>query len=233
MTLALLAGGLVALTQPMTSPSAAVAPPAAVQAPAPRALPSLGELLNTPSARDAMARVAYAEAGSQGESGLAAVVYTIINRVVDGRWGATVEAVVDAPHQFEPVMRVGGRWRRLPPVTVAQEATVHTIVALALQGRLPDLTGGARFFQNEATVADRAAAGRVPQGLVGFGGAAPSAKIGDHTFYVEAGKANVAPAAKTQAHPTGPVAGGIFFGENRAASQAADPFISPAPAPAP
>lgn len=236
MNLALLAGGLVALTQPSISPPAAVAPPPPASAPVVRPTLPLAEILNTPSARDAMARVAYAEAGSQGESGLAAVVYTIINRLVDGRWGATVEAVVDAPHQFEPVMRAGGSWRRLPPVTAAQEATVHTIVALALQGRLPDLTGGARYFQNQTTVADRAAAGLVPPGLVGFGGAAPSARIGDHAFYAEAGKSSSAPAAKPprDAHPatpSGSAAGGIFFGENRAASQAADPFKPPAPAP--
>jgi hypothetical protein len=236
MNLILLAGGLVTLTQPSASPPAAVAPPAPVLAPTPRPALPLAELLNAPSARDAMARVAYAEGGSQGESGLAAVVYTIINRLVDGRWGATVEAVVEAPHQFEPVMRAGGAWRRLPPVTVAQEATVHTIVALALQGRLPDLTGGARFFQNETTVADRAAAGLVPPSLVGFGGAPPSAKIGDHTFYTEAAKASSKPAAKQsrKVHPAGsagPAAGGIFFGDNHAESQAADPFTPAAPAP--
>jgi spore germination cell wall hydrolase CwlJ-like protein len=183
-----------------------------------------------------MARVAYAEAGNQGESGLAAVVYTILNRLVDGRWGGTVEAVVDAPHQFEPVMQAGGTWRRLAPVTVAQEATVHTIVELALQGRLPDLTGGARFFQNEKIVAARAAAGLVPPRLLAFGGAAPSAKIGDHTFYPEAAKA--APAAAQARRrkagamsSTAPARNTIFFGENHADSQSTDPFAPPAPKP--
>jgi spore germination cell wall hydrolase CwlJ-like protein len=230
MNLALLAGGLVTLIQPPASPPTAPVTPAPVLAPAPRTLRPLADLLNTPAARDAMARVAYAEAGNQGESGLAAVVYTIINRLEDGRWGATVEAVVDAPHQFEPVMRAGGAWRRLPPVTVAQEATVHTIVALALQGRLPDLTGGAQFFQNEKTVADRAAAGLVSPSLVGFGGAAPSAKIGDHTFYAGAGKPSPARDAKQSRsiRPTRSAAGGIFFGENHAQNQSDDPF-TPAP----
>jgi N-acetylmuramoyl-L-alanine amidase len=237
MTPAVLAG-LVALTQPSTTPPASVSPPPVAQAPtrtAPATL-ALAEILNTPSARDAMARVAYAEAGNQGASGLAGVVYTILNRVVDGRWGATVEAVVDAPHQFEPVIRAGGAWRRLPPVTVAQEAAVHMIVELALQGRLPDLTGGARFFQNEKVVAARAAAGLVPPNLVAFGGAVPSTKIGDHTFYSE--PAQTGPAAvqsrqrKTSAKPAASPAGdSLFFGENHAASQSTDPFAPPVPKP--
>lgn len=236
MNLALLAGGFVILAQPSTAPPAPAAPLAPVLAPVPQPTLSLADILNTALARDAMARVAFAEAGNQGESGLAAVVYTIINRLVDGRWGATVEAVVDAPHQFEPVMRAGGTWRRLPPVSAAQEASVHTIVALALQGRLPDLTGGARFFQNEKVVADRAAEGLVSPSLVGFGGAAPSAKIGDHTFYPQAGKTDAAPAPKRggKARPgttVAPKAGGMFFGENHADNQAADPFTSTTPAP--
>jgi len=196
--------------------------------PAPPA--SLAALLNAPQARDAMARVVYAEAGNQGDSGLAAVVYTIINRLQDGRWGSTVETVVDAPHQFEPVMRVGGTWRGLAPVTAAQEARVNTIVNLALQGRLPDLTGGARYFQNRAVVAARAAAGQVPQSLVGFGGAIPSAEIGAHSFYTSvvgeargAGRRNRAPSTP----------GDIFFGENHAANQAPDPLTTADPTAAP
>lgn len=144
------------------------------------------EVLNSREARDALARVAYAEAGNQGESGLAAVVYTILNRLADGRWGATVQAVVDAPHQFEPVARVGGTWRRLASVTPVQEASIHTIVALAVQGRLPDLTQGARYFQNPKIVAKRAAAGVAAPELLDFGGAPRSARIGDHTFFRDA-----------------------------------------------
>jgi len=69
---------------------------------------ALSPLVDTPEAREAIGRVAYAEAGNQGDSGLAGVVYTILNRLADGRWGGSVAAVVDAPHQFEPVMRAGG-----------------------------------------------------------------------------------------------------------------------------
>ena len=221
---------LVTLSQGSPSEPSNLAPaPAAERATVQRRPLTLADLLNTPDARDATARVAYAEAGNQGESGLAGVVYTIINRLVDGRWGSTVEAVVDAPRQFEPVMRVGGTWRRLPPVSAVQEATVHTIVSLALQGRLPDLTGGAKYFQNRQIVAARAAAGTVSPSLVGFGGATPVAQIGEHTFYAAPAKAAGASGRhRRPSRPARAAGSSIFFGENRAAGQGADPMTAPA-----
>ncbi|MHB8286868.1 MAG: cell wall hydrolase [Caulobacteraceae bacterium] len=190
-------------------------------------LARLRPVVSRPEARDALARVAYAEAGDQGDSGLAGVVYTVLNRLVDGRWGRDVESILNAPHQFEPVMRAGGSWRGLRPVTVEQEARISTIVSLALDGRLPDLTGGARFFQNPKTVAARAAAGTVSPHLVNFGGAISTATIGAHTFY--AGKdprgsvGRRSGAVRIASHAVD-LSGGriIFLGPNRAASATAD-----------
>ena len=150
--------------------------------------PQVAALVSGDDARDGIARVAFAEAANQGDSGLAAVVYTILNRLDDGRWGGSIDAVLNASHQFEPVMRAGGSWRNLPPVSGVRRARIDTIINLALEGRLPDLTHGARFFQNPRIVADRAASGQVSAGLVNFGGAAPSAVIGAHSFYVETGR---------------------------------------------
>lgn len=144
--------------------------------------------------RDAIARVAYAEASNQGDSGLAGVVYTIINRLISGQWGGSVSAVVNAPHQFEPVHSAGG-WRNLPPLSPSQQARVDTIVNLALDGRLPDLTNGALFFQNPEVVAQREEAGQVSEGLTHFGGATPSAVIKDHTFYASINSGGGRPAA--------------------------------------
>jgi N-acetylmuramoyl-L-alanine amidase len=170
--------------------------------------------LAAPGARDAIARVAFAEAANQGDSGLAGVVYTILNRLGDGRWGTTVDAVLNAPSQFEPVMRAGGDWRRLPAVTAADQARIDTILNLAVEGRLPDLTGGARFFQNPSVVASRARAGTVPSRLVNFGGQAPSAVIGAHSFYTGQGRGQgaAAPVDESLAR-TGPAS--MFVGENR------------------
>lgn len=193
--------------------SVAVASPATPGTAAPSAI--VVRALADPSARDGIARVAYAEAGNQGDSGLAGVVYTILNRLEDGRWGATVDAILNARGQFEPVMRAGGSWRSLRPVSDAQRARIDTILNLALDGRLPDLTRGARFFQNAQIVAAREAAGTVSPGLTNFGGAPTSARIGDHSFYAETGRGGGgARALPASAAPPPPVM--IFVGENRA-----------------
>ncbi|PHM51278.1 cell wall hydrolase [Xenorhabdus sp. KK7.4] len=133
--------------------------------------------------REAIARVAIAEAANQGESGLAGVVYTIINRLVSGQFGSDITAVVNAPKQFEPVTRVGGDWQKLPSVSVAQYSQIQTIINLALDGHLPDVTNGGLFFQNPAIVAQREKEGRVSKGLTHFGDTTPSAVIKDHAFY--------------------------------------------------
>jgi hypothetical protein len=143
----------------------------------------LQEVVGGDQAREAIARVAYAEAANQGDAGLAGVVYTILNRLKDGRWGDSIDAVVNAPRQFEPVSRVGGDWRALPAVSDAERARIDTILNLALEGHLPDLTGGARFFQNPAVVAQRVRDGVASPHLVDFGGAARSTVIGQHAFY--------------------------------------------------
>lgn len=237
---ALLARG--ATAQPL--PSGVTCPPTAVLiAPRPsaadpaRGVSPLSVALASGTAREAIARVAYAEAGNQGDSGLAGVVYTILNRLQDGRWGATVEAVVNARGQFEPVMRAGGSWRNLRPVSDAERARIDTILNLALEGRLPDLTNGARFFQNASVVAAREAAGTVSPGLTDFGGAARSARIGDHSFYVEArrGGGGGGGASQTGLAPSSsPPPMTIFLGENRAVARSelvsdarSDPFAGP------
>lgn len=152
-------------------------------------------IVRTKDAKDAISRVAYAEAANQGDSGLAGVVYTILNRLADGRWGRTVDGVLNAPHQFEPVSRAGGDWRALRPVSEAQRARIETILNLALDGRLPDLTGGALFFQNPRIVQRRAAARTVAPNFVNFGGAATTAVIGDHSFYAETSSGHQSAAA--------------------------------------
>jgi cell wall hydrolase len=132
--------------------------------------------------REAIGRVAYAEAGNQGAEGIAAVIFTILNRVNSGQFGSSVQGVVDAPSQFEPATRAGG-WRYLPPLDSWQSAQFETILDLILAGWLPDLTNGALFFQNARIVAARAARGAGSSYLVDFGGTPPVAEIGDHRFY--------------------------------------------------
>jgi len=190
----------------------------------------LADRVSSSEAREGIARVSFAEAGNQGDSGLAAVVYTILNRLADGRWGGTVDGVLNARHQFEPVMRAGGDWRALPPVSPAQQARIDTIINLALDGRLPDLTNGARYFQNPAIVGARARTGEVSPGLVNFGGERPSAVIGAHSFYADARGGHTRVAAAGAPSPARGSA--IFVGENRAPG-GADAASDTPPAPAP
>lgn len=157
-------------------------------------LAAITPIVSGPVARDAIARVAYAEAANQGDTGLAGVVYTVLNRLMDGGFGGDVIAVLDAPHQFDPVAKVGG-WQRLPPRSAVEQAHIDTILSLALDGRLPDPTNGARFFQNPAIVAARAEVGTVSPDRVNFGGQAPVAVIRDHAFYAT-GNGSGAGAAK-------------------------------------
>jgi Cell Wall Hydrolase len=136
--------------------------------------------------RDALARVAYAEAGNQGRQGIAAVVFTILNRVASGKFQNGVQAVVSEPYQFEPVTHAGS-WRKLPPLSPGNEAEFDRILAAIGSGQLTDPTGGALYFQNRAIVAARAAAGLVPASLIDFGGQPAIAEIGDHRFYRNVG----------------------------------------------
>jgi N-acetylmuramoyl-L-alanine amidase len=193
-------------------------------------LARLAGVVNAPSAREAIARVAYAEAAGQGDAGLAGVVFTLLNRLESGAWGSSVEAVVNARSQFEPVMRAGGDWRGLPPASPAQRARIDTILNLALEGRLPDLTGGARYFQNPAIVARRARDGEVPTHLVHFGGVTPSAVIGDHSFYVSTGRGGLAVGRPVDPYAT--AGGGIFVVAPRVA-RPPDPIVSSSPNAAP
>jgi hypothetical protein len=86
--------------------------------------------------REAIGRVAYAEAGNQGEEGIAAVIFTILNRVSSGQFQDSVQGVIDAPNQFEPATRAGG-WRYLPPLDLTQSIQFETILNLILAGWLP------------------------------------------------------------------------------------------------
>lgn len=132
--------------------------------------------------REALGRIAYAEAGNQGQLGVVAVVYTIFNRVTSGQFQSSIQDVIDAPNQFEPATRVGG-WRNLPPLSLARGIEFDRLLDQILAGNFPDPTNGALFFQNARIVAARAARGKGSWSLVDFGGTPPIAEIGDHRFY--------------------------------------------------
>lgn len=131
----------------------------------------------SPDDREALIRTALAEAGNQGADGLAGVVYTILNRTKHPAWGGSISDVVNAKNQFEPVMRVGGDWRKLPGGTDKQRQEVAAIVDEIAAGVRPDPTEGATYFLNRRISAQRG---------TDFGAGKDkfkAAEIGDHTFY--------------------------------------------------
>lgn len=141
------------------------------------------QLKITAQDRLALGRVTLAEAANQGEAGWSGVIYTVFNRLISAGFGDSIQAIINQPGQFEPVSKVGGDWRNLPALTEVDQAKIDTIVNLVLQGRLPDLTNGGIFFQNQKIVASRERNGQVSKGLTGFYGAPEVAQIKDHTFY--------------------------------------------------
>lgn len=185
-------------------------------------------LVAEPVDREAIARVAWAEAANQGDAGLAAVVYTIINRLGSGRFGASIDAVLNAPRQFEPVSRAGGDWRALRTLPLTARVRLDAIIDAALAGTLPDSTGGAIYFQNAAIVAQRERAGQVSRGLTNFGGQRPIAVIGDHSFYADS-RAGQGP--RRQVSDSGVTDAWIDAGGSIFAGGSVAAFDAPTPAP--
>ena len=166
---------------------------------------------------EAIGRVVYAEAAHEPAAGKVAVIDTILNRLGSGRFGSSVQAVVDQPNAFEPVTKAGG-WRRLPPLTATQRAELTTILSLKASGHLGDISSGALYFQNAKIVAARAATGTVAPSLVHFGSMPQTAVIGRHTFYRPA--AEPSGTAAGSAPPRRPALRSSFVGDSPATESA-------------
>ncbi|QNT71463.1 cell wall hydrolase (plasmid) [Defluviicoccus vanus] len=167
---------------------------------------------------EAIGRVVYAEAAGEPAAGKVAVIDTILNRLGSGRFGSSVQSIVDQPNAFEPVTRAGG-WRQLPPLTATQRAELATILSLKAGGYLGDISSGALYFQNAAIVAERVATGKVAPSLVHFGGMPKTAVIGHHTFYRPDDPAGGPPPGTTT--PARRTLRSSFVGD--------DPALAPAP----
>ena len=159
---------------------------------------------------EAIGRTAYAESGSF--LGRLAVIETILNRLHDGSFGGSVQGIINAPWQFEPVMRAGGSWRNLPPLSDVQRRDLREMLWVHEQGTLT-IAKGATFFQNERIVSDRAARGAVRKELVGFNGMQKVAEWHDgHSFYRPGKPAPKAVAVKQDLQPKRRVVSMMVFG---------------------
>ncbi|MBY4679155.1 cell wall hydrolase [Marinobacterium sp. CAU 1594] len=128
----------------------------------------LKQLQLQPNDHEAIARVVVAEAAGEGDRGMASVLFTILNRLISGRFGDSIPEILNAPGQFEPVSKVGA-WDYLPVVSQTQQSKIDAILALAVSGRISDPTNGSLYFQNPALVAKREDTGVVSIGLTHFG----------------------------------------------------------------
>lgn len=119
-------------------------------------------------------RVLYAEAAGQPIAGKVGVIEVILNRM--RATGQSAEQIIQAPHQFEPVMKAGGNWRNLRSLTSSEQSECNAILQLKAGGWLTDVVPGSDHFQNPRIVAER-------RGPVDFNGMPVVAQIGDHRFY--------------------------------------------------
>ena len=127
-----------------------------------------------PIDRDYMIRTIIGEAADQPDVGQAAVASVILNRA--RKSGERPEAVVLAPHQFEPWDTRAAELRAISPKSPLYQK-VGTIVDRVANGDIPDPTSGATHFLQKDIVLKRRG-GTLPDWAQG-----PGMQIGAHTFY--------------------------------------------------
>ena len=136
-----------------------------------------------PQSLDLLIRTIYGEAASEPPEGQAGVAAVILNRARQGdRYGgSTVRDVVMAPKQFEPWGNPSARERMmaLDPSSERYQ-TLARIAEGVAGGDIPDPTGGATHFANEAIVRQRRG-GNVAPWMAEMADTART--IGNHTFY--------------------------------------------------
>ena len=126
--------------------------PAPVPAPAPApATAQITTNANVPKFSkadvDLLGRIVQAEAGNQSEKGKQAVAATIINRLNSGQYGNTLQSVLTASGQFQPVTAVGGNLSKLKRANVKTQRAVSQLLN-NFSAKNP--VGNALFFQNPA-----------------------------------------------------------------------------------
>ena len=97
-----------------------------------------------PDQHEIIAVNAYAEARGEGYVGMVAVTNVVVNRVKDPEFPKTYYEVITQPKQFS--------WlNNTKSIVIDDErswAMANDIASLALKGKLPDYSNGARFYAN-------------------------------------------------------------------------------------
>jgi spore germination cell wall hydrolase CwlJ-like protein len=97
-----------------------------------------------PDQHEIIATNAYAEARGEGYVGMVAVTNVVTNRVKDPEFPKTYYEVITQPKQFS--------WLNSTNSIVIEDehswAMAQKVASLALEGKLPDYSNGARFYAN-------------------------------------------------------------------------------------
>ena len=140
---------------------------------------------NREKAIDLIARTAYGEDGNGGRWGMQAVINVIDNRrKAGGWWGDTWEDVILKPYQFSiwnartvAAYKNDPQFKRYLSVIESVDeknasfAEAKKLAALAYDGKLDDITGGANHY-------------KLPTARAAWAeGVEPIAHIGNHDFY--------------------------------------------------
>lgn len=125
----------------------------------------------------ALARTMYGEARGEGPEGMAAVAAVIMNRKEQGGWfGSDLMAVIFKPWQFSAWNENDPNRNKIANLMPGQGNQTfdlaYEIAGQALQGTLPDRTGGATHYHTNAVSPNWAS--RLVR----------TTSIGNHIFYV-------------------------------------------------
>lgn len=126
---------------------------------------------------DTLARTAWGEARGEGVQGMQAVCNVVMNRVKRGGWyGVTPREACLKPYQFSCWLKSDPNRAKLLAVDESdpQFAQAKQLAELAVQGTLPDITGGAvNYLALNSLKSVPSWAGQMRK----------TAQIGNHTFY--------------------------------------------------
>ncbi len=131
---------------------------------------------NSNSDLDYLAKTAFGEAEGEGDPGLTAVMYAIKNRVGKRPSWNNVQAVVQAPHQFDSWSAGNPRKPAMESLDPQSDTYKHLLdlASQVMNGQVQDPTKGSTLFYNPAKVSPGWAAR-----------AQPTVAIGNHTFMRE------------------------------------------------
>lgn len=124
---------------------------------------------------DVLARTLWGEARGEGYSGMQAVASVIMNRLKSKRnYGGTVEEVCKKPYQFSCWLKSDPNRQKLLSVNSSdrQFKTALEIAQQAVNGTLPDITGGATEYHTTKI-----------SPKWDYSKLAKTANIGNHVFY--------------------------------------------------